>query len=125
MPLENPNPFRVRLTGDFFLADGTLRYRDIGLDLFARHPEIAWTAFEQHRGETEASQTADAQAVLVLSPRVTAQSISSSENLLAIVRFGVGYDSVDVPACTAADVAVVITPGAVDRPVAEATVGWM
>jgi phosphoglycerate dehydrogenase-like enzyme len=30
-----------------------------------------------------------------------------------------------VPACTAADVAVFITSGAVDRPVAEATVGWM
>jgi phosphoglycerate dehydrogenase-like enzyme len=45
--------------------------------------------------------------------------------LLAVGRFGVGYDSVDVPACTAADVAVFITSGAVDRPVAEATVGWM
>ena len=31
-----------------------------------------------------------------MSPRVTAKSVSSSENLLAIGRFGVGYDSVDV-----------------------------
>ncbi len=36
-----------------------------------------------------------------------------------------GYDAVDVAACTAADVAVFITAGAVDRPVAEAVVGWM
>ena len=48
-----------------------------------------------------------------------------SADLLAIGRFGVGYDSVDVEACTAADVAVIITAGAVDRSVAEATVGWM
>ena len=35
------------------------------------------------------------------------------------------YDSVDVQACTAGNVLVTITPGAVDRPVAEATIGWM
>jgi phosphoglycerate dehydrogenase-like enzyme len=37
----------------------------------------------------------------------------------------VGYDAVDVEACTQADVVVFITAGAVDRSVAEATVGWM
>src|SRR4029079_3524629 len=47
------------------------------------------------------------------------------EKLLVMARFGVGYDSVDVKACTAANVLVTITTGAVDRPVAEATIGWM
>src|SRR5262249_44359282 len=42
-----------------------------------------------------------------------------------MARFGVGYDAVDVKACTAADVLVTITTGAVDRPVAEATIGWL
>jgi phosphoglycerate dehydrogenase-like enzyme len=37
----------------------------------------------------------------------------------------VGYDAVDVKACTEADVLVFITSGAVDHSVAEATVGWM
>ncbi len=36
-----------------------------------------------------------------------------------------GFDSVDVAACTAADVALFITAGAVDHSVAEATAGWM
>src|SRR5206468_376644 len=40
-------------------------------------------------------------------------------------RFGVGYDTVDVAACTAADVLLFIAAGAVDRPVAEASVAWM
>ena len=57
--------------------------------------------------------------------QVTAASLSRSENLLAIGRFGVGYDSVNVPACTAADVALVTTVGAVDRSVAEGTICWM
>src|SRR5438477_5488022 len=42
-----------------------------------------------------------------------------------MARFGVGYDAVDVNACTAADVLVTITTGAVDRSVAEATIGWL
>ena len=64
--------------------------------------------------------------MIVLTPAVTAASVASSERLLAIGRFGVGYDLVDVAACTAADVAVIITAaGGVDQSVAEATVGWM
>ena len=63
--------------------------------------------------------------MIVLTPAVTADSVSRSENLLAIGRFGVGYDAVNVDACTQADVVVFITAGAVDRSVAEATVGWM
>ena len=63
--------------------------------------------------------------VIVLTPRVTAQSLSAAQDLLAVGRFGVGYDSVDVSACTLADVLLFITAGAVDRSVAEATVGWM
>src|SRR6185295_18786671 len=65
------------------------------------------------------------QGVVVLTPLVTAQSVSKAEDLLVIARFGVGYDSVDVGACTAADVLATITTGAVDRSVAEATIGWM
>ena len=38
--------------------------------------------------------------------------------LAVVARFGVGYDSVDVPACTAAGIALVITPDGVRRPVA-------
>ena len=75
--------------------------------------------------EIDPDQLEGAHAVIVLTPRVTAGSISRSRDLLAISRFGVGYDSVDVPACTAADVVVLIASGAVDRPVAEATVCWM
>jgi phosphoglycerate dehydrogenase-like enzyme len=56
---------------------------------------------------------------------VTAASVSRAADLLAFSRFGVGFDAVDVAACTAADVAVLIASGAVDRSVAEATLAWM
>ena len=118
-------PFRVTLTADFYDAEGRLKYRDIGLDLLESAPQIEVSRFAEHRAEIEPQQLTGANGVIVLSSRVTAQSLSASADLLAIGRFGVGYDSVDVAACTAADVVLFITAGAVDHSVAEATVGWM
>jgi len=117
--------FRVALTGDFYDADGSPLYRDFGLNLLDAQPGIEYRAFNKHRPDIAAEQIGDAQGVIVLAARVTAQSLSNSKNLLAVGRFGVGYDSVDVPACTQSDVVLFIAAGAVDRPVAEATVGWM
>jgi phosphoglycerate dehydrogenase-like enzyme len=57
-----------------------------------------------------------------LKPRVTADSLKGVERLCAIGRCGVGYDNVDLQACTESDVAVFITPTAVMRPVAESIV---
>jgi phosphoglycerate dehydrogenase-like enzyme len=117
--------FRVALTGDFHKPDGTPLYRDFGLSVLDAQPGMRHSAFQENLREIAPAQIGDAQAVIVLGPRVTAHSVSQSANLLAIGRFGVGYDSVDVPACTAADVALITAVGGVDRSVAEATVGWM
>jgi len=120
-----PRHFQVALTGDFYQADGSPLYENIGLDLLEADPAIAYRAFDKHESEITPAQLQGVHGVIVLSPRVTVESVSNSDNLLAVGRFGVGYDTVDVEACTAADVALVTTVGAVDRPVAEATVGWM
>lgn len=117
-------PFRVAITGDFVGPDGQPRYRDIGTGLFAG-TNVEVTPFPSHRPEIGADQLAGANGVIVLTPRVTAASLADAKDLLAVARFGVGYDTVDVPACTAADVLLIIAAGAVDRSVAEATVGWM
>ena len=64
---------------------------------------------------------------LVLACKVSAASLTdgAADDLLAVSRFGVGYDSVDIKACTENDVAVLIAVGSVDRSMAEAAVGWM
>ncbi len=119
-------PFRVAFTADFYDDRGQTKYRDIGLDRFTPHTDRCVIArFDMHRPEIAPEQLAGVNGVIVLTPKVTVASLAESADLLAIGRFGVGYDSVDVAACTAADVVLFITAGAVDRPVAEATVGWM
>lgn len=117
--------FNVALTADFFAPSGEPKFADTGLDLFDAHPHIKVQRLREHRPQIGADQHAGAHGVIVLTPTVARESLEKADDLIAIGRFGVGYDSVDVPACTAADVLVVITAGAVDRPVAEATVGWM
>ncbi len=116
--------FRIGLTGDFY-ADGEPVYPDFDLGPLERDPGIELAVFEEHREEIAPDQLANLNGVIVLTPRVTRRSLTQSQQLLAISRFGVGYDSVDVAACTENDVALCITSGAVNRPVAEAAVGWM
>jgi phosphoglycerate dehydrogenase-like enzyme len=121
----DPTRFRVALTGDYYRDDGQLVQPDVGLSLFDHTPYIDFAAFPAHDKLLRPEQIGSAQGVIVRSPKVTAESLAGADNLLAIGRFGVGFDSVDVPACTAADVLAFITPGGVDRPVAEATLTWM
>ena len=60
--------------------------------------------------------------VISLRPKITAKSLEGADRLCAIGRYGVGYDTVDLEACTERDIAVYITPGGVVRPVAESIV---
>jgi phosphoglycerate dehydrogenase-like enzyme len=123
--MSTPRTFRVALTGDFYASTGKTLFKDMGLSVLDAQPQIDYFVFEQHRAQIGADQLGDANAVIVLASAVTKETVSRADNLLAIGRFGVGYDAVDVAACTEADVLAFITAGAVDRSVAEATVGWM
>src|SRR5262245_21053449 len=120
-----PEQFHVRLTQDFYDDRGALKFKDIGLELLTERDDVKVDWFAEHLAEIAAEQIGSAQGVIVLTPRVTAKSLARSGDLLGIGRFGVGYDSVDVDACTRADVVAFITAGAVDRSVAEATLTWM
>ncbi|MDA0659691.1 MAG: NAD(P)-dependent oxidoreductase [Planctomycetota bacterium] len=123
--MSSESKFVVGLTADFYNEQGELKYTDIGLDLLEASPAIEITRIDRHAPEIGASQIAHMNGVIVLTPTVSAQTLENSANLLAVSRFGVGYDGVDVAACTNSDVMLLITTGAVDHSVAEATVGWM
>ena len=110
---------RVGLTRDFLSASGTLVYRDIGLSLLEQ-AGVEYAFFETRTDEIQPEQLMDLDAAIVLSPKVTAHSLSGNPRLSLIARFGVGYDTVDLAACTNADVMLTITRGSVNHAVAEA-----
>jgi D-3-phosphoglycerate dehydrogenase len=63
--------------------------------------------------------------LLVLAPHVSARTLEGADRLAIVARFGVGYDSVDVDACTRHGVLVTITPDGVRRPVATAAITYV
>jgi len=110
--------FRVALSSDFLRADGTPQYADF--DMTPLHEAGAEVAYVPGNAMVEAAGLAEFDALILLGARFGAASVPSGGRLGIVARFGVGYDTVDVPACTAAGIAVAITPAGVRRPVAVA-----
>lgn len=111
-------PFNVALTADFLRPDGTPIASDLGLSILDASGDVNHRYLGDDGPELTPEQLAELDAVLVLSPRVTARSVADADRLLLVARAGVGYDSVDVAACTKAGVIVTITPDGVRRPMA-------
>ncbi len=117
--------FRLGLTHDFKKPDGSLGWGDIGLSSLAEYPEITWDFLPDYGDEVAPEVVDDYDALLVNALRVTARTLSRPGRLKLIARFGVGYDSVDVAACTKAGVLLTNTPDGVRRPVAVGTLTLM
>jgi len=110
--------FKVGVTGDILDAKG--------VPVFGREPlkaldvpGLEWEWLPKGIREITAEHAAKYDALYVNSPRVPAAAVSGKGLRLKVVsRHGVGYDSVDVPAMSAAGVLVCNTPNAMPRPVA-------
>jgi phosphoglycerate dehydrogenase-like enzyme len=123
MPTFSDNArFRVGLSADFLDEDRQLVFPDIGLDLLEKQPGLAYHFIADYCPEYTPAQIAGYDVLISLKPRVTAKSLAGIDRLCAIGRCGVGYDNVDLEACTESDIAVYITPQGVIRPVAESIV---
>jgi D-3-phosphoglycerate dehydrogenase len=114
-----PEAFRVGLTRDFLKGDGSLAFQNIGLELLDRTPGISWDVLPgPATAELQPEQVRNYDGLLVLAPSVSAATLAGADRLVLVARFGVGYDNVDVAACTRAGVLLTITPDGVRRPVA-------
>jgi D-3-phosphoglycerate dehydrogenase len=113
------NRFRVAIDGDFVKPDGTPAYPDFDLAPLHAHPGIA--AVHVRLDKTIAPASLEGfDALILLGNRFGGGSVPADGRLRLIARFGVGYDTVDVAACTEAGIALSITPDGVRRPVAVA-----
>jgi phosphoglycerate dehydrogenase-like enzyme len=113
-----PEIFRVGITRDTLRADGTSIFDPLALGVFD-DPRYEWEFLADNVKELTAAHAARYDALGVLNPRVTAATLAGPDRRLKIVaRMGVGYDSIDVPACTANGVILTNTPDGVRRPVA-------
>jgi len=116
--------FLVGVTRDFLRPDGSPGFGDIGLSLLERG-RVTWEYLPAAAGEVPPEAARDYDGLLLLGPRVTAATLAGAGRLKVVARFGVGYDNVDVPACTAAGVLLTIAPNGVRRPVAAAAMAFV
>ena len=111
-------PFKVGLTADFETNAKGL-WEETVAEKFGP-AGIDWEILPAWEGAVPAAEDLNrVDAVLALRIKVTADSLEGVERPGIIARWGVGYDSIDTGAMTAADLALAITPDGVRRPVAE------
>ncbi len=112
---------QIGLTDDFLLADGALSFP--GYDLGALRHNPAADLCRIAGGNVLSAHTLAGIDVLISVPlmgAVTRDSLAQADALTGIIRVGVGCEDVDLAACTAAGVAVVVPAEAVRRPTAVA-----
>ncbi|CAM5299645.1 NAD(P)-dependent oxidoreductase [Streptomyces aurantiogriseus] len=119
-PPPAPGRFTVGVSRDFLDAEGHNVWGDIRLgELDAAG--VDWQYLPRDCGELLAEDIDGLDAVLFAAPTVTARTFEGvSRPPLLLARFGVGYDTVDLDACTRHGVLVTITPDGARRPVATA-----
>ena len=117
--------FRIALSGDFRKADGTPTFPSFDLSPVEDNPgaELVWV--DPVDGVIPAEGLADCDALILLVPQFSPASVPSGGRLSVVARFGVGYDNVDIPACNANGIALVITPDGVRRPVAVSIITYV
>ncbi|MDQ0642610.1 NAD(P)-dependent oxidoreductase [Microbacterium murale] len=108
--------YRVGITNDAIDEDGTSVHGDLVLpELEAAG--IEWSVIDAHP-ETD-DDLADLDAVYSLGHRgFDASVLAAAPRLRHIARFGAGYDTIDLEACSDAGVIVTNTPDAIRRPLA-------
>jgi phosphoglycerate dehydrogenase-like enzyme len=116
--------FRVALSGDFRKADGSPTFPDFDVRPLQAAPGVE-VVYLQAGNPIRPDQIADIDALILLMPRFDRSSIHPNGRLGVVARFGVGYDNVDVPACSEAGIALCITPDGVRRPVAVSIMALM
>ncbi len=110
--------FRVAISGDFRKPDGSMAFPSFTLSPLEADADVEWAFVEPVEGRMTAGSLAGFDALILLRARFDAESIPGDGRLGLVARFGVGYDTVNVAACTSVGVGVAITPDGVRRSVA-------
>src|SRR5689334_19066970 len=117
--IEDVGHFRVGVSADFQrhapgLLEPSLRAT------FEPYPFIRCDYFEDGKVTPDSIRRFD--ATIAYEPVIGPDALDGSVDTAVIARWGVGYNTIDVDACTRADVALAITTDAVRKPMAEAIV---
>jgi phosphoglycerate dehydrogenase-like enzyme len=133
-------PFRIAYTGDFLGPDGKTAYGDIGMSLLDAAPHVRYHFLTDQAPRPDdpsyyqrfyslqvaAEHIKDVDGLVVLRPWIKREVfINGAGSLVVIGRSGVGFDKVDVAACTENDVALFNAPTVLDHATASTALLFM
>jgi phosphoglycerate dehydrogenase-like enzyme len=117
--------FRIGVSRDVITADGGTMFGPEAMKLL-EHPAVDWEFLPEKVAEITPAHAARYDALCLLTARVTRDTLAGIDRKLKLIaRFGVGYDSIDVAACTEQGVLLTITPDGVRRPVAASVMAYV
>lgn len=118
--------FRIGLDRGFLTAEGKLAWGDIGLGGLGGATGVVSEYLPTTVPELTPAHVAAYQGFVLGGTAVTRASLANgAENLIVLCRAGVGYDRIDVPAITEADIALCTTPAASKHAVASASFAYI
>ena len=109
---------KIGITRDAFDKNGKFMIPGPGLKSLDEMPNVEYEVFPELFPEATSEQIRGFDMIVSWGIKWTQQTFTGNKQLLSILRAGVGYDMVDVPALTEAGVMLCITPNAVRRPMA-------
>jgi len=110
--------FRVGLSRDLLGPGGEPVLGDIGLGRLDAAPGVEWAFLPGGTERVGPEHLEGFDALLLFMPTLPGETVEAAPRLVHVARFGLGFDTVDVEACTAHGVLVTITPDATPRPLA-------
>ena len=115
--------FKVGLSSDLDNGQGGFSWGEINIDSLA---PLNWNYLPSVGSTFTPESLSGYDAVAFAGPGITDDSFPEPElSPLVLSRFGVGYDNIDLAACTAAGTALTITPDGSKKPVATAALMLM
>jgi phosphoglycerate dehydrogenase-like enzyme len=121
-----PNSFRIGIPSAFLDPEGGLAQAAPTVRLVEEAAGVAHGFYEgQLRTPLAAEQIRDFDGIVVPGYQITEAAFRGAERLTVIGLFGVGFDYVDLEACTGTGVAVFNTPDGVRRPMAQASLALL
>ena len=116
---------RVGITRDIFDREGKTVTQSRKLKLPDEPSNVEYEIFSEFLPEVTPEQIQGFDMVISFIPKWTQRTLAGNDQLLAILRVGVGYDMIDVPALTNAGVILSITPAVIRRPMATAIIAFL
>ncbi len=116
--------FQIGLQSALRRKDGSAAFP--GYDVAALADEgLAEYSYFTTKSPLNADDLGGYDAVVLLGEAITEASLAGAGRLVHLARMGVGFNTIDVAACTAADIVLTTTPEAVRRPLAVAVLCYM